>query len=258
MTAHGDVLGLLQPTFAARHSEAAVEHFQKAVDQFQKGEWEGAVGKTGKCIEAVLKCLCGPAGIAVPAGRKFKADGLITALEQTPRGTVDDTIRLALPRACRFGYDVSSNRGGRHDPDEVDPNEMDATAMIGLCSWILAEMVRFAQKGAVDPDRAREVVRALIVPRYPMLESVDGRVYFHGGTGARDIGLVLLLAVYPGRLNREALIKNIMRHGVTENAARIALTRLKGTVDNDDGGNLLLLAPGREEAEKLLTPNGHK
>jgi hypothetical protein len=258
MTAHGDVLALLQPTFVARHSEAMVEHFQKAVDHFQRGEWEAAVGKAGKCIEAVLKCLCGPGGIPVPEGRKFKADGLITSLEQIPRGTVDDTIRLAIPRACRFGYDISSNRGGRHDPGEVDPNEMDATVMIGLCSWIVAEMVRFAQKGAVDPDRAREVVRALITPRYPMLESVDGRVYFHGATGAREIALVLLLSAYPGRISRGALIKDIMRHDVTDNAARIALTRLKKTLDVDGNGNLLLLAPGREEAEKLLTPNGHK
>jgi hypothetical protein len=184
-------------------------------------------------------------------------DGLIVSLEQVPRGTVDDTIRLAIPRACRFGYDISSNRGGRHDPDEVDPNEMDATVMIGLCSWILAEMVRFAQKGAVDPDRARAAVQSLVIPKYPVLESVDGHVYFHGGTGARDVALVLLLAAYPGRVTRENLIRDITRHNLTDNAARVALTRLRGMVDEDDDGKLLLLAPGREEAEKLLAPNGH-
>src|SRR6266568_3645753 len=250
MTPQDELLGLLTPTFPAAHVKAALKHFQDAVKEFQQGEWEKAIAKGGKCIEAVLKCLSHHAKLGTPTGRGFKADGVITGLERLPRGTVDDAIRLTIPRACRFGYDISSNRGGRHDPDEVDPNQMDATAIIGVSSWVLAEMVRLSQKGAVDPDRAAQMVGRLIAPRYPLIENVDGRVYFHGSKKtARAIALVVLLSAYPGRVNREELVSAIRRHNMTDNAARVAITRLKGVVDEDADGNLQLLAPGRKEAE---------
>ncbi len=253
MTAGDELVHLLSATFPTRNVKAALGHFQASVGEFQQGAWESAIAKAGKFLEAVLKCICGNANIPVPTGRRFKADQLLVALEQIPRGTVDDTIRLTLPRACRFGYDISSNRGGRHDPDEVDPNQMDATVIVGLSSWVLAEMVRFSQKGAVDPDRAAQMVGRLIAPRYPLIENVDGRVYFHGSKKtARAIALVVLLFAYPGRVNREELVSAIRRHNMTDNAARVAITRLKGVVDEDADGNLQLLAPGRKEAEELL------
>src|SRR5208283_621504 len=44
-------------------------------------------------------------------------------------------------------YEIASNRGARHDADEIDANEMDARTVLALCAWILSEMVRFSQKG---------------------------------------------------------------------------------------------------------------
>jgi hypothetical protein len=253
MTARDDLLELLIPTFPAPHVKAALKHFQDSVNEFQQGKWETAIAKCGKCIEAALKALYVHIGQTVPRPRLFKVDKVIQALEQTAQGSHHDSIRLSIPRACRFGYDIASNRGARHDPDEVDPNYMDATVLTNLCGWMLAEMVRFSQKGAVEPDRAREMVNRLIAPRYPLIENVDGRVYFHGADKtARDVALVLLLLAYPGRVNRQDVVDAIQRHAFTQNAARIALTRLKALVDDDGNGNLRLLAPGRQEAEALI------
>lgn len=73
-------------------------------------------------------------------------------------------------------FEVTSNRGGRHDPDEIDANEMDATAILGNCAWVLAEMVRYAQK-AGDLKHAKAVVDGLMKRRYPFIEEIDGHVY---------------------------------------------------------------------------------
>lgn len=178
MTMLEELVGLLKGTFAAKHVKAAVDHFQHTVDEFQKGEWETSIVKAGKFIEAVLKALCEHVKQPVPRGRGFKADPILRALEQTPQGSYDDSIRLTIPRACRFAYDMASNRGGRHDPDEIDPNEMDAMVLVAVCSWVLAEMLRYSQKGKLGPDRVRELVAALVARRYPVIENVDGRFYF--------------------------------------------------------------------------------
>jgi CheY-like chemotaxis protein len=50
----------------------------------------------------------------------------------TNENTLSDSVRLTIPRACRFIYEIASNRGARHDADEVAANEMDANAVTAL------------------------------------------------------------------------------------------------------------------------------
>lgn len=135
---------LLKDRFPAKHIDSAVRHFQSMVEEYQKAQWDDAAAKGGKFIEAVLKALWVFVGEVPPAGKSFKAGNIMTQLEQKP-ATHPDTIRLTIPRACRFAYEIASNRGARHDADEVDANEMDATTALRVCAWILSEMVRFSQ-----------------------------------------------------------------------------------------------------------------
>src|SRR5213594_517743 len=114
---------------------------------------------------------------------------------------------LTAPRACRFAYDIASNRGARHDPGEIVPNQMDARAVVASASWILAEMLRYAQKGALDLAAVRELVDGLTQRQYQLIEDVDGRVYFHvRGASARDVALLSLWHKHPGRMTEAELI----------------------------------------------------
>src|SRR6266446_6440042 len=102
---------LLQPTFAVRHVSAVLKHFQAMTTEFQLSAWEEAIGKGGKFVEAALKALHVHAGKTLPPARQFKAGKLMTDLEQLPAGSLDDSVKLTIPRACRFAYDIASNRG---------------------------------------------------------------------------------------------------------------------------------------------------
>ncbi len=162
-------------------------------------------------------------------------------------------VRLTIPRACRFAYDIASNRGARHDPGEVDPNEMDARAVVAGTSWILAEMLRYAQKGALDPARVRELVDGLTQRQYPLIEDVDRRVYFHvPGASARDVALLSLWRKHPGRMTEDELIAAVMRHQFKKKNAMMAVRRLGHLVDRDERGRLRLLQPGMRQAEQLV------
>jgi len=139
----------------------------------------------------VLKALWVHTGNTLPPARQFKADSVINQLAN--QTTFDDSVRLTIPRACRFAYDIASNRGARHDPTEVDPNAMDAHAVVGVTSWILGELVRYAQKGSLRPDDVKDLVDGLTEKKYPLIEDVDGRTYLHvGGASGRDIAVLLL------------------------------------------------------------------
>lgn len=240
--------------FPARHVDALLRHFGNAVDDFRSEEWGDCCAKAGKFIEAVVKALGNVAKVPVPTGRAFKVDGVVTALRQLP-GTagVDDVIKLLIPRCCTFVYDIASNRGGRHDPQEVNPNEMDATVAVASLSWILAEMIRFAQRGAVDLDDAKRIVESLTERKYPLVERVEGRFYLHkSGKSGVEVALAALASQHPVRMTRGELVETVRRNGFSNANARMAVSRLSGLVDDNGDGELRLLAPGRQKADAIM------
>ena len=259
---------LLRPIsgVAGKHIKAALHHYSKLVEYFRVGDFENCLAKAGKFVEAVLKSLCVYAGMGLPPGRGFKVDKVINGLAQLDPKRFDDTVRLLIPRALRFVYDLASNRGGRHDPDNIDPNEMGARIAVETCSWVLAEMIRFCQVGKVAPSEAKELVDALTEKKYSVVEDVEGRVYFNKEEkSALEVALVALWRKHPTRLGRAELKETIMRHSprpgaprFSDNAASVALTRLAPLVDDDGDGNLKLLSIGLAKAEKLISSTDQK
>lgn len=240
---------LLKDVFAPKHVDAALRHFDGMVDEFQRIKWDNASAKGGKFIEASLKALWVFVGETPLAGKHFKAGAIMDGL--AGKTAFPDTIRVTIPRACRFAYEIASNRGARHDPDEVDANEMDARTVLSLCSWILAEMVRFSQKGK-DLAQATEAVDGLMKRRYPFAESIDGRVYANIGDSATEIALVVLYYMFPKRIGREALIETVIRHRIKRNNAKVALNRIAGYIDDDGAGMIRLRTTGLQRFEELF------
>ena len=246
-------VALLSVAFPNERAVAILGHYSNMVGDYLTADWEDCLAKSGKFVEATLKALIDHTDISVGAGSQFKVDNAINKLAALPKEKFSDTVRLTIPRGCRFIYDVASNRGGRHDSDEIDPNYLDATGAMNLASWVLAEMVRYSQRGAVDPNAAAGLVESLVAKRYPVIEEVDGRTYAHIGEAyAHEIALVLLAEAYPGRIDKNELKAALMRHSVKKDAARKAVDRIKNLVDVDSDERLRLLAPGLKHAEEIL------
>jgi hypothetical protein len=229
------------------------------VSDFGQGDWEGSIAKAGKFVEAILKAVASHCNVKFDVGRKFKVDRLINDLANLSPGSFDDSLRLLMPRACRVIYDIASNRGARHDPDEIDPNSMDANVVMPLASWILAEAIRYSQKGAIDPSGAELVVESLAQRKYPVLEEIEGRIYLHAtDKSAPDVAVVVLAQRHPKRMAREELVAAVKRNGFTQENARLAVSRISKLVDEDDDGELRLLAPGLQRAEDIIRRSSEK
>lgn len=178
-------------------------------------------------------------------------------MDQLPnKATLRDSLRLTVNRSCRFVYEVASNRGGRHDADEIEANEMDAAAVVANCSWILGELVRYSQKG-LDLAQAKSAVESITRRKYPFAEEIDGRVYVDIATSAREAALLILYVRYPGRVQADALAEQISRHGYKKANSSTAVVRIKTLVD-DSNGSLKLRNTGLREAERLIEAAGKK
>ncbi|MBI3775301.1 MAG: hypothetical protein HY273_07080 [Gammaproteobacteria bacterium] len=245
------VANLLQ-MFPRKHTGALLLHFSESVRAFESGEWEQCILKAGKFVEAVIKALSGYASLPLPNARKFKVSNLVAQLEKLDAAKFKDSVRLIIPRNCVFVYDIASNRGSRHDPDEIDPNKMDAIAVVQNISWVLAEMIRLSHDGSLKPDEAADVVDGLMEKRYPEIEDIDGRLYVNrDGLSAADIALLLLERKYPSRFNREELVTTLVRHSIKKSNAQVAVSRIQKYIDDDRQGNLKLRANGRQKAAQI-------
>lgn len=240
---------LLYPAFEKKHCDSAVKHFQGMVDEFRKGQWGDTSAKGGKFIEAVMKAMWVCAGEVVPKGKLYKAGTIIDQIKN--KATAPERIRLTIPRACQFAYEIGSNRGARHDADEIDENEMDATVVMAICSWILAEMVSFAQKG-LDLAEAKKIVEGLVRREFPFTEEIEGRIYSEIGDSAPQVALALLFHIYPKRMSTQDIIANLERHDYSEGNAQKAVSRLGPYTDDDGHGNLRLRNPGLTAAQGLI------
>jgi len=153
----------------------------------------------------------------------------------------DDGIRFQIPRASIFVYDIASNRGGRHDSDGVNANEMDSSTILPVCSWILAELFRFSAKNLMSIEKAKKVIDSLTERRYPIFEEIEGRIYVDNKKfkSASECSLLILYKIYPKRVSKNTLVDLLKRHNFRQLA--IKFERLSSYIDVDRNGNILKL-----------------
>jgi len=245
------IKAILEQKFEKFHVGSILKHFIAAKSKYQNGDWEGAIAKSSQFVEAVTKALVRSCGKTLPKTRHFRAGIFLRNLEQEP-ASVDDAVRIVIPKSCLFIYEIASNRGARHDPDEVNPNEIDATATDVSISWVLGEMIRFSSKRDKKPEEAQELVETLARKTFPIFENIDGRLYVNiEGLSAEKTAQLILYGLYPSRISEDSLRDLIRRHGFSFKNADMACRRIRPFCDVGKTG-MKLRGLGRQKAEKVL------
>jgi len=249
------IKAILEQKFKKVHVSAILKHFAAAKRNYQDSDWEGAVEKSGKFVEATTKALLLFCGRTLPSTtRRFRAGPSLRSLEQEPT-SIDDTVRIVVPKGCLFVYEIANNRGARHDSNEVDPNEIDATVTTISISWILGEMICFSSRRNKKPAEAQELVDALAVKTFPIFEDIDGRFYVNiEGLSAEKTAQLILYGLYPKRIQESSLRDLVIRHGFSSKNSNMACKRVRRLCDVGETG-LKLRGLGRQKAEKVLSDN---
>jgi len=139
--------------------------------------WEPAELNGGKFSEAVFSIIDGSIKGSFPA-KPVKPKDMLKAcrdLEGLPADATrvgDRSLRVLIPRMLQGLYEIRNNRNVGHIGGEVDPSFLDATAVYGMSSWILAELVRIFH--AVSTKEAQETADELVERKHPLIWEVDG------------------------------------------------------------------------------------
>jgi hypothetical protein len=123
-----------------------LETYREIASNFAEHRWSPSELEGGKFCEVVYWICHGfitgtyVASPTKPGNMKANAAALERNSDTGKPG--DHSLRILIPRMLPALYDIRNNRGVGHVGGDVDPNFMDASAVYGMASWILAELVR--------------------------------------------------------------------------------------------------------------------
>lgn len=167
------MINIIRSSLAAQHSQTLVDElltaYQEAKSNFYQGGRRLSAVEGGRFCEAAFRMLQErTTGSFTPLGRPIDADALIRRLASLPLGGHPDSIRLHVPRSLRVVYDVRNSRDAAHLGDGIDPNLQDATLVVSLLDWVMAEFVRLYH--GVAPDDAQRIVNELVTRKAPAIQ----------------------------------------------------------------------------------------
>jgi len=149
-------------------------HYAKLKSSFMQNTLEPGELNGAKFAEVVFRLI----QYATDAQRQYtplkqslpSVDSLVIQFQQLPK-TFDDSLRLHIPRALRAIYGIRSKRGVGHT-GEVDANLMDATFVMAVCDWAMAELIRLYHD--CSADEAQNIVYRLVKRSVPIIYDRDG------------------------------------------------------------------------------------
>lgn len=166
--------------------------YQEAKRNFYLGGLRLSAVEGGRFCEAAFRLLqqC-TIGKFDPLGKQVDSDGLIKLLANIPAVQQPESVRLHIPRALRVVYDIRNKRDNAHLADGIDPNLQDASLVVAILDWVVAEFVRLYH--SVTPNEARSMVENIVTRKAPAVEDFDGFLkVLRTDLGASDFVLLLL------------------------------------------------------------------
>lgn len=154
-----------------------------------------------------------------------------------------DSIRFHIPKLISSIYSIRNKRGVGHIGGDINPNVMDATLVVQVSKWVLAELIRIFH--SIPIIEAQTIVEKLIIKEYPIVWSVlnKKRVLDVSLTFENKI-LVLLYSESPNPVTESNLL-NWLEHSnssVFRNNILIPLHK-KRLIEYDVESHYVFLSP---------------
>lgn len=128
----------------------------------------------GRFCEAAFRLLeyVAKAKVFTPLGKQLDTEKLIHQLGSLAPGQFNDSIRLHIPRSLRLVYDIRNKRDAAHLADGIDPNLQDATLVVTVIDWVLAEFIRLYHNVAAND--ASKIVNSIVKRAAPVVQDFGG------------------------------------------------------------------------------------
>lgn len=247
-----DAFNALPPTLVADLLDA----FQQVVKNYAEHRWEPSELNGGKLCEAAYTILTGYFA-GTYEQRAHKPNDMVSACRNLERERGPRSARIQIPRMLVALYEIRNNRGVGHAGGDVDPNHMDATAVVYMSKWVVAELVRLLH--GLTTDEASDLVDALVEREVALVwRSGDKRRVLATGLTLRKGTLLLLSGVTEARESDLALWLEQKRPADYRNKVLKPMHKDRLVEFDQTAGTVALLPPGVATAEALIHELGQR
>lgn len=187
---------VIRAGLAARLNPRIVDELLEAHAEVKRNYYLGGLRLSavegGRFCEAAFRLLEEvTTGTFTPLGKQLDSEKTIRALSTLPSSAHPDAVRLHIPRALRLVYDIRNKRDAAHLADGIDPNVQDATLVVAVTDWVLAEFIRLYHN--VSANEAHKLVTEIVTRTAPVVQDFGGFLkVLKPGLGSTDHCLVLL------------------------------------------------------------------
>jgi hypothetical protein len=231
-----------------------LKEYGTIVQNFLEQRWLPSELHGGRFSEIVYTILDGQAKKSYAAAPSKPADFVAAcrALEKNKLPHVPHSFQILIPRMLPALYDVRNNRNVGHVGGDVDPNHMDAVAVLSMSNWIMGELVRVYHN--LTTAQAQQLVDALVEVRLPAVWTGDDGVKRVLETSLKlHEEILLLAAVSMPDVTSEQLIEWI-EYGDDKYVMRTirALHKKRLIEFTEKTHKVRILPPGTKAIEQLI------
>lgn len=227
-----------------------LSEYGSIVQNYMERRWSPSELSGGKFCEIVYTILDGHAK-GKYAATPSKPSNFVEACKKLEQNTsVPRSFRILIPRLLPSLYEIRNNRGVGHVGGDVDPNHMDALAVLSMANWVMAELVRVFHSATVE--QAQGLVDNLVERRVPLVwDTGDMKRVLDPKMQLKD-QILFLLASTTGKVN----IDDVVKWTDTDPSDKRYLTKLlrqlhsKRLLEFSDD-KVQLLPPGSQRVEQL-------
>ena len=251
----GSVYDVLRAVYDPSLVKELLAAYEEAKRNYYLGGHRLSAVEGGRFCEAGYRILeYTTEGSFTPLGESLDTERVARRLGGLPSATYSKSVRIYIPRALRIVYDIRNGRDVAHLADGIDPNLQDATLVISVIDWVLAEFVRMS--GIAPANITQALVEGLVTRKIPVVQNF-GRFpkVLRTDVRAGDFVLILLYHVgSEGALNSELLqwVPNSMRKNLRRTLEALEAKALI----HQEGETVLITYTGQKvvETKGLLNP----
>lgn len=173
-SARGAIEGALQARLRGELVQRLLDAYFELKEHYYLGRHRPSELEGGRFCEVAIRCVQQLGnGTFTPLSKKLQHfDVEAKAMENAGGGQAHESVRIHIPRLLLAIYGVRNRRDVGHVGGDVSPNLADATLVMTVCDWVLAELIRLTYDCPLA--EAQALVDGLVERKIPLVEDFDG------------------------------------------------------------------------------------